>query len=251
MPLTKTVFVPVPERPFYREHVLSVPFTNASSILVSRMREVAGASGMRLLEASSAGDSQMRRFSAFFLPVVVDEGFVLPLEAVYQYSKVWEGVEPVDLYRLGDLYRGKDFGSVSRASKAYAREKSRRPFKGFVLKLGEHSYSFPTYPHDAYYNWLYSYSIWRNDELYDLVRNKFSNPGSDIYSGYGTLAFSDIYFARNAFSNQAKSLAMLVGMRLGGVDTDVLFPSVSSLREMFDRSLVDDSFRSFVSLVYG
>lgn len=251
MIVQKSVFVPITEKPFYREEKISFEFSNHTPTLVENMRREAERKGIKLYEISSAGTDKTKRFSAFFLPVKVDEGFVLPLEAVYQYSKVWDGVEPVDIYSLRERFQGLGFQDIGRVSKSYSREMRNRPFLGFVLRLGDVSKPFVNNPPDAFYNWLYIYSVRQNEPLYEGIKNTFrSKSVSDVYPGYRQIAFSDIYFARGAFANQAKALAMLVGMQMAGIDVDSMFPKVSSLRDLIDKSLDDVSFKSFLSTVY-
>lgn len=114
---------------------------------VAALHEAAQAKGMKyLLEISSKSDREIgRRLSAFYQKIELVDGSWVPLECVYQGSKVFESSGP-----FSDL-----FFKEPRDAKGDERLKQSGKLTHFKFE----DRKFPLLPKSAFYDWLYARAI--------------------------------------------------------------------------------------------
>jgi hypothetical protein len=159
---------------------------------VAALHASAAASGLgELLEVSSKSEQEIgRRLSAFSLKVVTAGGEEVPLENVFQSSKVYE--------------RGGPYLDLLGVEPKAAKRDPRHQGSGRLVEFRYNDLSWPLVPRTAFYDWLYIKALFPHREYLRRL---------DKYQG-----FTDIEFNPNRSINcQAKSLATLVGMQRGGV----------------------------------
>ena len=190
----RPIFIPAPDRPtlveemflHLRWHSGFAPVQKEKNIRA--LHEAAGASGIHnVLEVSSKSAEEIgRKLSAFNLKVRRESFGKLPLEVVFQGSKVFAGGGP---YR--DLYE-----KEPREAKKDPRLKESGPLIAFAFD----EFAWPLEPKTAFYDWLYLGCLYPLRER--APENLFK---------YG--AFSDIEFNPSRSINcQARSVALFVSL---------------------------------------
>lgn len=159
---------------------------------ITALHEAAAEKGYQpLLEVSSKSDEEIgRRLSAFNLKVEIDENCFLPLECVFQGSKVFAHGGP-----FNDI-----FNMNPRDAKRDPRMLSSGELTGFLFEGQE----FPLIPKTGFYDWIYIRSLYpHRDWLQRLSR----------YRG-----FTDIEFNPDKSINcQARSCATFVALQERGI----------------------------------
>jgi hypothetical protein len=154
---------------------------------ISELHQSAARAGLRpILEVSTKSSVEVgRQLSAFNLQLLSDRYGWLPLESVFQGSKVFEMGGPFE-----DLYE---------VEPRVARADERLRSKGKIIGFQFNDQSFPVEPKTMFYDWLYLNAIYEHREcLSQLVQ----------YSG-----FSDIEFNPSRSINcQARSMALFVAL---------------------------------------
>jgi uncharacterized protein DUF6977 len=169
---------------------------------VKALHESAARAGYSpILEVSSKSEAKVgRHLSAFHLRVTTSDGEQLPLECVFQGSKVFfQGGPYTDLYRAAE----------ARVAKRDPRLRESGPLIGFTYE----GTAFPMEPKTAFYDWLYLNAIYPHRLWLERL--------------YRYAAFSDIEFNPHRSVNcQARSCALFVAlMRRGLLDAAMKSPA--------------------------
>jgi hypothetical protein len=190
---TRPVFIPTEEGPLLvRERHFDFPWSSGFAETqkkknVRALHHAAHRAGIDgLLEISSKSDEELgRKLSAFSLKIDID-GEMLPLESVYQGSKFFrESGSFPEIMRL-----------PPREAKRYIRENA----KGDLVRFELFGKSFPLWPKNAFYDWLYIKSLVDHS---DWIKSKVS---------YG--AFTDIEFNPEKQVNcQARAFAEYLSLQ--------------------------------------
>ncbi|MYH58278.1 MAG: hypothetical protein F4145_09830 [Boseongicola sp. SB0675_bin_26] len=158
----------------------------------------------RILEISSKSEEELgKRLSAFSLKIEIgaDE---LPLESVYQGSKVFESGGPYP----------EIFDFVPRDAKRFIRENSKGMITGFRLQ-GE---NYPLSPKNAFYDWLYiraleRHSSWITEKVhYDAFTDIEFNPTKQVNCQARAFAEFLSLNARGALQAAASDFEYLASM---------------------------------------
>lgn len=202
----RPVFVPEPSiRPYVRTVLVQFRWHPGFAVTqkqknVESLHAAAELRGLSpLLEISTKSLSELgRRLSAFSLKVQF-EGQPLPLESVFQGSKVFEKGGPyVDLY-----------AADPRSAKRDERVRNSGAIVGF--RLGETD--FPNAPRTLFYDWLYLSSLYSH--------RQWISANVPRYAG-----FTDVEFNPSRSVNcQARSFALLISLLKNGLlDTAMASP---------------------------
>lgn len=193
----RPVFVPAPNvRPFVTSVAVSLRWHPGFSAVqkrknVAELHSAAAKLGFSpLLEISTKSESELgRRLSAFSLRVDVGKES-LPLESVFQGSKVFAGGGPyTDLYWVD-----------ARSAKRDERLRTSGTIIGFRLMDIE----FPSVPRTLFYDWLYISALYPHK---DWLRSNVPS-----YAG-----FTDIEFNPERSVNcQARSFALMMALVANG-----------------------------------
>lgn len=212
----RPVFIPAPQAPGYViQKSLRIAWAGGFAAVQKKkniiaLHDAAKAIGIGpVLEASTKSDEKIgQSLSAFNLRVKISEGD-LPLECVYQGSKVFERGGP-----FTDLYF-----SDARSAK---RDPRLHQVGGLVAFLLD-GFEFPLEPKTFFYDWLYISALYPHREWLNRL------------SRYE--AFSDIEFnPQKSINCQARSLALFVALRqLGLLDEAVRSPA--SFVEILQRPI--------------
>ena len=189
----RPIFIPAPDSP---ELVRELPIRlkwNPGFAVVQKKKNIAAlhaaaakAGCSPLLEVSTKSEEKVgQRLSAFSLKVHTGRFGDIPLEAVFQGSKVFEHGGPyTDLYTVHDV----------RDAKRDPRLKNSGPLKGFAFE----DLRFPLEPKTAFYDWLYIGALYEHREW--LRRHIFH------YAGFTDIEFNP----EKSINCQARSCALLV-----------------------------------------
>lgn len=165
-----------------------------------------------LLEVSTKSDEHLgRRLSAFNLTVELDDSSRIPLECVFQGSKVFENGGPYP-----DIFR-----RTSREAKKDNRLRSSGGIVGFEFE----GLKFPSEPKTAFYDWLYARSLAPHKD--EIIGNLSEFAG-----------FTDIEFnPEKSINCQARSCAIFVALcRKGLLEAAISSPA------QFIQTVSADSF---------
>ena len=189
----RPVFIPDPDAPgFVSERSLNIRWAGGFAAVqkkknVRALHEAAEAVGIGpVLEASTKSDQKLgQHLSAFHLKVRTTAGD-LPLECVYQGSKVFE--------------RGGPFTDLLLTDPRSAKRDPRLCQSGHLVAFVFDGHQFPLDPKTAFYDWLYISAIFPHRDWLDRL------------SRYA--AFSDIEFnPQRSLNCQARSLALFVSLK--------------------------------------
>jgi hypothetical protein len=189
----RPVFIPAPDAPgFVREKSLNITWAGGFAATqkkknVNALHIAAKAIGIGpVLEASTKSDEKLgQRLSAFHLKVKTADGD-LPLECVFQSSKVFERGGPYSDLRFAD----------PRSAKRDPRLRESGRLVAFVFE----GHNFPLEPKTVFYDWLYINAIFPHRDWLDRL--------------YHYAAFSDIEFnPQKSINCQARSLALFVSLK--------------------------------------
>lgn len=190
---SRPVFLPTEDGPYLvKERHFDFPWASGFAEVQKKKNVVAlhaaasKAGLVDLLEISSKSETELgRKLSAFSLKIEV-EGRFLPLESVYQASKVFRDTGPFP--EIMDL--------PPRDAKRFIRENS----KGDLIRFRLFGKDFPLWPKNAFYDWLYIRSLVAHS---DWIREKVP---------YG--AFTDIEFNPQKQVNcQARAFAEYLSLQ--------------------------------------
>jgi hypothetical protein len=159
---------------------------------IKALHEAAAIAGYSpILEVSTKSDEKVgQRLSAFHLTVKTRGAGDVPLECVFQGSKVFERGGPYT-----DLYRGEA---------RPARRDERLQTSGRLLEFNFEGFSFPLEPKTAFYDWLYVNAIFPHREWLTRL--------------YQYAAFTDIEFnPQRSINCQARSCALFVALMKRGL----------------------------------
>jgi hypothetical protein len=203
----RPIFVPAPDSPeLVKEVFLRIEWHSGFASVqkeknIKALREAAELAGYRnVLEVSTKSENQRgQHLSAFYLKVKSQRLGEIPLECVFQGSKIFEGGGP-----FTDLY-----GMDVREAKRDRRLKESGALIGFRFD----GFDFPLEPKTVFYDWLYVNCIYPYREW-----------ATKLYA-YG--GFSDIEFNPHRSINcQARSIALFLSlMKLNLLDEAVNSPS--------------------------
>lgn len=189
----RPIFVPRPQtRELVKEIFLRLAWSPGFASVqkeknIEALHDAAGEAGYRkVLEVSTKSDNKRgRHLSAFYLRVKSRRHGEIPLECVFQGSKVFEGGGPfVDMYKM-----------EAREAKKDPRLKE----SGRLIAFEFEGARWPLEPKTAFYDWLYTGSIYPHREWASKL--------------YAYDAFSDIEF--NPFRSincQARSIALFLSL---------------------------------------
>lgn len=189
----RPIFIPDPEFPsLVREKSLNIIWAGGFAATQKKknivaLHEAAKSIGIEpVLEASTKSDEKLgQRLSAFNLKVKTENGD-LPLECVFQGSKIFEEGGPYT-----DLYF-----TDPRSAKRDPRLQQSGKLVAFLFE----GYRFPLEPKTVFYDWLYINAIFPHSDWLDRL------------SRYA--AFSDIEFnPQKSLNCQARSLALFVSLK--------------------------------------
>jgi len=189
----RPVFIPAPDAPgFVREKSLTITWAGGFAAVqkkknVKALHNAAEAIGIGpILEASTKSEEKLgQHLSAFHLRVKTTEG-ELPLECVYQGSKVFE--------------RGGPYTDLYFADARSAKRDPRLQESGRLVAFVFEGHKFPLEPKTVFYDWLYITAIFPHRDWLDRL------------SRYA--AFSDIEFnPQRSVNCQARSLALFVSLK--------------------------------------
>lgn len=140
----------------------------------------------RVLEISTKSEEEVgRRLSAFSLKYQLGEK-IIPMESLYQGSKVFTGGGPYD-----DIYF---------KTPIEAKRDPRLRTSGSIVRFKIEGEEYPSSPSNAFYDWIYIRCLYQHEEF--LLRNLSSVDG-----------FSDIEFNPDRSINcQARALAVLMSL---------------------------------------
>ncbi len=190
---TRPVFIPLYSGPqLIKESLFEFEWTAGFAEIQKKknilaLHQAAEDSGIStVLEISSKSDIEIgRRLSAFSLKIKLD-GHLLPLESIYQSSKVFRDSGP--------------FPEIQRFSPREAKKFIRENSKGDLLRFNLCGEDFPLWPKNAFYDWLYIRSLITHDEW---IKNNMP------YS-----AFTDIEFNPKTQVNcQARAFAEYLSLQ--------------------------------------
>src|ERR1017187_562358 len=188
----RPIFIPAPESPELVKQLLMrltwhpgyAPSQKKKNIVA--LHESAARAGYApLLEVSTKSEEKVgQRLSAFSLKVHTESRGKLPLESVFQGSKVFERGGP-----FTDLYE-----ADVRDAKRDPRLKESGRLTGFTFE----SISFPLEPKTVFYDWLYITALYEHREW--LKKHIFH------YAGFTDIEFNP----ERSINCQARSCALLV-----------------------------------------
>jgi hypothetical protein len=189
----RPVFIPAPDAPgLVTEKSLTITWAGGFAAVqkkknVKALHNAAEAIGIGpILEASTKSDEKLgQHLSAFHLKVKTVEG-ELPLECVYQGSKVFE--------------RGGPYTDLYFADARSAKRDPRLLESGRLVAFVFEGHKFPLEPKTVFYDWLYITAIFPHRDWLDRLSR---------YAG-----FSDIEFnPQRSINCQARSLALFVSLK--------------------------------------
>lgn len=217
----RPVFVPTPKvHPFVTSVAVSLRWHPGLSAVqkkknVAELHSAAAKRGFSpLLEISTKSESELgRRLSAFSLRVHLGKEW-LPLESVFQGSKVFAGGGPyTDLYRVD-----------ARTAKRDERIRTSGPIIGFRLMDVE----IPSVPRTLFYDWLYISALYPHK---DWLRTNVPS-----YAG-----FTDIEFNPERSVNcQARSFALMTALLANG-SLDAAMESPQLFRDLVWADMPEDA----------
>lgn len=208
----RPVFIPSPDSPgFVREKSFTITWAGGFAAVqkkknVRALHDAAETIGLwPVLEASTKSDEKLgQHLSAFHLKVKTAEGD-LPLECVYQGSKVFE--------------RGGPYTDLRFTDPRSAKRDPRLHESGRLVAFMFDGHEFPLEPKTVFYDWLYITAIFPHRDWLDRL------------SRYA--AFSDIEFnPQKSVNCQARSLALFVSLKAARLLDDAVCSSASFIEIM-------------------
>jgi hypothetical protein len=190
----RPIFVPSKDAPgFVKEISFTIPWASGFAPVqkkknIKALHDAAASSGFSpLLEISTKSDELAgQRLSAFNLKVHTKTG-PLPLECVFQGSKVFE--------------RGGPYTDLYNADPREAKRDQRLQESGCLLGFEFEGHRFPLQPATVFYDWLYLSALFPHRKwLIDRVKNKVK------YAGFTDIEFNPA----KSINCQARSCALFV-----------------------------------------